>query len=83
MRTAAKADEGPDRRIDQANYKFAKEKMEINQGFAKAIEFEIKNTHIDMGKPGGEGHLDWSNKQKIVNHWKKPIVANQRATQQW
>jgi len=36
-----------------------------------------------MGKPGGEGHLDWSNKQKIVNHWKAPIIANQKATQQW
>jgi hypothetical protein len=36
-----------------------------------------------MGKPGGEGHLDWSNKQKIVNHWKAPIEANQRATKQW
>ena len=40
--------------------------MQINKGFAKAIEFEIKNTHIDWGKKGGEGHLDWTNKQKIV-----------------
>lgn len=57
--------------------------MQINKGFAKAIEFEIKNTHIDWGKKGGEGHLDWTNKQKIVNHWKAPIEANQKATQQW
>lgn len=60
-----------------------KEKMQINKGFAKAIEFEIKNTHIDWGKKGGEGHLDWTNKQKITDNWFDTIEANQKATQQW
>jgi len=57
--------------------------MKINEGYAKAMEFEIMNTHFDMGKKGGEGKLDWTNKQKIVDNWMAPAVANQKATQQW
>ena len=78
-----KLDAPMNRNIDQATRAFMKKKMAINKGYAEAIKFEIKNTHFDAGKTGGEGHLNWTNKQQIVNHWKSPIVADRKAREQW
>lgn len=43
----------------------------------------MKNFHFNAGKPGGEGGINWTNKQEIVNHWKKPIIADREAKEQW
>lgn len=60
-----------------------KAREQIAKGYSNAIEYEIANTHFDAGVKGGEGKLDWTNKQGIVNRWAKPIEHNERATAAW
>jgi len=83
IRDEQRADAGPDRRIDQANLKYSKEKLEIAKGYTKAIEYEIKNTHFEAGKPGGEGSLSWSHKQKIVDKWAHPMEESAKDHAKW
>lgn len=79
IRAEHKADAAPDRRIDHANLRYTKERLEIAKGYNKAIEYEIKNTHFERGAPGGEGGLSWSHKQKIVDKWAAPIERSEKA----
>lgn len=58
-----------------------KRREEIAKGYNKAIEFEIKNLHLDRGLPGGEGKFWVTNPQAVANHWKRPIEQNERANE--
>lgn len=82
-REAGEADRVPDREIDRATVKYIQQREKINAGYARAMEFEIKNTHLDKGLPGGEGKLWWSKKQGIVDRWAKPMEAQKKAEAEW
>jgi hypothetical protein len=57
MRGAEKADRIPDKEIDDATVDYIKAKAAIDQGYIKAIDYELKNTHLTKDS------LYWSNKK--------------------
>lgn len=77
MRGVEKADRKPDREIDDATVDYIKAKKQIDQGYIKAFDYELKNTHLTKDK------LYWSNKQGIVDAWTKPMEAQKVATDLW
>jgi hypothetical protein len=73
MRVNHELNKKPDRQMDHAKWEYIKAREHAAKGFNKAIEFEIANTHLERGLPGGQGRLDWTNKQQIVNKWAAPM----------
>jgi len=68
-----------DEAFERAEINYYTQREKIAGGYNKALNFEIENTHLDRGLPGGQGSLNFTHKQKIVNHWTKPMKHAWRA----
>lgn len=76
FRVKGKMEQKPDDRIEEEFAQFVANREKISRGFSKAMQFELENTHFEAGKKGGWGSLEWTNKQKIVDNYARPVEAN-------
>lgn len=76
FRLKGKLEAPMDNRFEENYEQYVANRQKIAKGFGEAMKYEAENTHFDAGKKGGWGSLNWTNKQKIVDHYAVPMEAS-------